>query len=90
MFTHHSDTLASKLQQLEGTQVDIQDCFYRFTLDSVGEIAFGVRHTSTSPRWLVERVRALPLTVGVAAWLAGVAGERQLAAQAARPVRRVL
>jgi len=42
VFLKHGDHLISKLENLpDGQSIDIQDLFQRFTLDSVGEIAFG-------------------------------------------------
>jgi cytochrome P450 len=42
VFMSHSRTLLDRLSGLNGAEVDIQDLYYKFTLDSIGQIAFGV------------------------------------------------
>lgn len=41
-FARHAANVANILKQSDTTTLDIQDLFYRFTIDSIGEIAFGV------------------------------------------------
>eukprot|EP01114_Cavostelium_apophysatum_P023509 TRINITY_DN8882_c0_g1_i1.p1 TRINITY_DN8882_c0_g1~~TRINITY_DN8882_c0_g1_i1.p1 ORF type:complete len:516 (+),score=127.62 TRINITY_DN8882_c0_g1_i1:105-1652(+) len=46
-FNEHAGTLIDRLEgTTEGTPVDMQDMFSRFTLDSIGEIAFGININS--------------------------------------------
>jgi len=43
-FLHHGHTVLEILDEAAQTQktMDLQDLFYRFTLDSIGQIGFGV------------------------------------------------
>ena len=42
VFLSHAHTLWARLDALDGAEVDMQDLYYKFTLDSIGQIAFGV------------------------------------------------
>jgi cytochrome P450 len=42
VFLKHSQTLWTRLKATNGAEIDIQDLYYKFTLDSIGQIAFGV------------------------------------------------
>ncbi len=46
VFEHHTAVLCSVLEERVGEVVDLQELFNRFTLDSIGEIAFGVSFES--------------------------------------------
>lgn len=42
VFIHHANVMRDKLLAEQGKVVDIQNQYFRLTLDSIGEIAFGV------------------------------------------------
>jgi hypothetical protein len=37
-FNHHGEEMVTKIAQFEGKPFDIQDVFFRFTLDSIGQV----------------------------------------------------
>lgn len=45
-FNEHGEEMVAKIATFNGKPFDIQDIFFRFTLDSIGQIAFGTSFSS--------------------------------------------